>query len=74
MSGTVKTPMILNLDQARSLLVKADEHIMRMAKVIEQQAALTNQANASLRQYIDEYKKITEPALRLVEEANNGHG
>lgn len=74
MSGTVKTPMILNLDQARSLLVKADEHIMRMAKVIEQQAALTNQANASLRAYIDEYKKITEPALRMIEEANNGHG
>lgn len=74
MSGTVKTPMILNLDQARSLLVKADEHIMRMAKIAEQQAVLTNQANASLRQYIDEYKKITEPALRLVEEANNGHG
>jgi hypothetical protein len=74
MSGTVKTPMILNLDQARSLLVKADEHIMRMAKIAEQQAILTNQANASLRQYIDEYKKITEPALRLIEEANNGHG
>lgn len=74
MSGTVKTPMILNLDQARSLLVKADEHIMRMAKIAEQQAVLTNQANASLRQYIDEYKKITEPALRLIEEANNGHG
>lgn len=74
MSGTVKTPMILNLDQARSLLVKADEHIMRMAKIAEQQAILTNQANASLRQYIDEYKKITEPAMRLIEEANNGHG
>ena len=74
MSGTVKTPMILNLDQARSLLVKADEHIMRMAKIAEQQAILTNQANASLRQYIDEYKKITEPALRMIEEANNGHG
>ena len=74
MSGTVKTPMILNLDQARSLLVKADEHIMRMAKIAEQQAVLTNQANASLRQYIDEYKKITEPAIRLIEEANNGHG
>lgn len=74
MSGTVKTPMILNLDQARSLLVKADEHIMRMAKIAEQQAILTNQANASLRQYIDEYKKITEPALRLIEETNNGHG
>lgn len=70
----MKTPMILNLDQARSLLVKADEHIMRMAKIAEQQAILTNQANASLRQYIDEYKKITEPAMRLIEEANNGHG
>lgn len=74
MSGTVKTPMILNLDQARSLLVKADEHIMRMAKIAEQQAILTNQANASLRAYIEEYKRITEPAKRLIEEANNGHG
>ena len=74
MSGTVKTPMILNLDQARSLLVKADEHIMHMHEIIKEQAVLINEANASLRAYIEEYKRITEPTLRLIEESNNGHG